>query len=169
MDVSTEKAHADFEDLLRFCKHYFHSPPPVGTPNVYLAQHRLEEVLPRLRDDIGAQPAFARTCGRGDDYGTNLWVGHCGTRSDCHWDPYQNVLVSVVGVKHVVLFSPHESKHLYARQGVQRNVSLVDIRAPDLEKFPRYRAARGLVYVFFRLHLVTFVIDSLRISYPRTK
>lgn len=143
MDASTEKAQVDFQDLLRFCSRYKDSPPPAGTPNVYLAQTRLADVLPGLCDDIGAAPPLVSSCGRGDDYGVNLWLGHCGTRSDCHWDPYHNFLVSVVGVKHVLLFSPDQSEHLYARQGVQRNASLVDIRAPDLSKFPRFRAAQG--------------------------
>ena len=49
----------------------------------------------------------------------------------------------VVGEKHIVLFSPEESEHLYARQGLQRNVSSVDIRAPNLDKFARFRAAKG--------------------------
>ena len=49
----------------------------------------------------------------------------------------------VVGEKHIVLFSPEESEHLYARQGLQRNVSSVDIRATNLDKFARFRAAKG--------------------------
>jgi hypothetical protein len=61
--------------------------------------------------------------------------GACASHPHKEWQ--------VVGEKRVVLFSPDESEHLYARQGLQRNVSLVDIRSPDLDKFSRFRAAQG--------------------------
>ena len=141
-DGGVEKVQADFQELLRFVKRYWLAPPPSGTPNVYLAQTRLADVLPALAEDLG-EPALVHECGRGDDYGCNLWLGHAGTRSDCHWDPYHNWMVAIVGTKQVVLFSPQQAPLLYARSGLERNTSAVDVGAPDEARFPRFREARG--------------------------
>jgi hypothetical protein len=52
--------------------------------------------------------------GRGDIYGTNLWIGRAPTYSSLHQDPNPNVLVGA-GRKVVRLFAPDVGFEVFAR------------------------------------------------------
>ncbi|KAI0132069.1 JmjC domain-containing protein 5 [Xylariales sp. AK1849] len=108
----------------------------------YLAQHPLFTQLPILRNDILIpdlcytsppahpidpsidQPELAEPL-------LNAWFGPPGTITPLHNDPYHNLLVQVVGRKYVRLYSPMETKRMYARgkeNGVEMgNTSMLDI------------------------------------------
>jgi lysine-specific demethylase 8 len=110
---------------------------------LYLAQQELTEV-PELMKDI-AEPEMCRSTGYKRVYKTNIWFGGSqGSCSPCHYDPYDNILVQVVGQKEVILFSPSQTDHLYPALGsIQKNTSLVNISNPDYNIHPQARHLRG--------------------------
>lgn len=145
MDPSLQTVHLDMADLLAFVSKFMHEPPSQhDAPSVYLAQHELFTTIPSLRGDIRTPPFIGEV--GGEVYQTNGWVGPCGTYSPCHTDPYHNVLVQVVGKKHVRLFGPHNSACMYPHQGRQRNTSQVDPREEEAAlraRFPLFEGVEG--------------------------
>eukprot|EP00640_Fibrocapsa_japonica_P002774 CAMPEP_0113951568 /NCGR_PEP_ID=MMETSP1339-20121228/86917_1 /TAXON_ID=94617 /ORGANISM="Fibrocapsa japonica" /LENGTH=243 /DNA_ID=CAMNT_0000959871 /DNA_START=198 /DNA_END=930 /DNA_ORIENTATION=+ /assembly_acc=CAM_ASM_000762 len=146
MDADVHKAEVSINSLLEFIlqekdeKDNKVSSSP--GPNFYLAQHNLDDICV-LRDDVPSQPEICRFSGKGHVYLRNIWLGgHRGTVSPCHYDPFNNILVQIFGEKTVTLFPPHVGKWLYPAKGtLQPNTSLVDIRKPDLEKYPIFEKA----------------------------
>lgn len=94
--------------------------------HLYLAQHDLSEIPP-LIDDISI-PEMATTTGKGQYYGTKLWLGSSlGTMSPCHYDPYHNILCQIVGQKRILLFPYDQEKYLYPYYNTaQKNTSQVN-------------------------------------------
>ena len=74
----------------------------------------------------------------------SIWFGGPDTRSNLHWDPYDNFLGQFYGSKFVILFSPQESKKLYPFDGYVR-VSRVDPCYPDYETYPKSRSAHMMI------------------------
>ena len=66
-----------------------------------------------------------------------------GSRSNLHYDPYQNLLCVVCGAKRVRLFSPAATPYLYPMPlyGESPNHSEVDVTCPDLAQHPLYPSA----------------------------
>ena len=123
------------------------APGPDGQRDVaYLAQHPLFTQLPSLRSDIRipdlcytSPPPHPTDAGKNqpevDEPLLNAWFGPPGTITPLHNDPYHNLLVQVVGYKYVRLYSPTDTKHMYARgkeDGVEmNNTSMVDVGAVE--------------------------------------
>lgn len=60
-----------------------------------------------------------------------------GSVSPCHYDPYHNVLVQVIGTKKIKRFDLKYSDYLYPAIGtLQKNTSLIDFDCPDYNRFP---------------------------------
>ena len=74
----------------------------------------------------------------------SIWFGGPGTRSNLHWDPYNNFLGQFYGSKFVVLVSPQESKYLYPFDGYVR-VSRIDPCYPDFDTYPMSRNAHMMI------------------------
>ncbi len=75
---------------------------------------------------------------------TNLWVGAKGCITPLHVDGSHGCLVQVLGEKRVTLFSPDQRELLYPAVGTPRpHLSLVDLRNPDVQRFPRFEHARA--------------------------
>ena len=75
-----------------------------------------------------------------------LLVGQKGNTTPCHYDEQQNLFAQLHGAKRVILFSPADFGCLYPfpmHHPCDRQ-SQVDLYAPDLSRFPRFRAARPL-------------------------
>ncbi|KAM4561771.1 tRNA wybutosine-synthesizing protein 5 isoform 1-T1 [Fundulus diaphanus] len=66
-------------------------------------------------------------------------ISSCGLQLWTHYDVMDNLLAQVTGRKRVVLFSPQDALHLYLN-GDKSEV--LDIDAPDLERFPEFVKAR---------------------------
>ena len=74
----------------------------------------------------------------------SLWIGN-RTHTATHWDQSQNLACVVAGRRRWTLFPPEQLKNLYVGPLeftlAGQPTSLVDIDAPDLEKYPRFSEA----------------------------
>lgn len=74
----------------------------------------------------------------------SLWIGNRG-RTAPHWDLPQNIAVVVAGRRTFTLFPPEQLPNLYVgpldATLAGQPVSIVDLHAPDFERFPRFRDA----------------------------
>lgn len=73
-----------------------------------------------------------------------LWVGNA-TRVAPHYDLARNIAVCVAGRRHFTLFPPEQTRNLYVGP-IEATIagqpaSLVDLDAPDLDRFPRFASA----------------------------
>ena len=68
----------------------------------------------------------------------NAWLGG-RTLSPLHRDPYDGLLVQLIGRKEVRLVPPG-AEGIYPCVRPQQNTSEVDAFAPDLERYPRFEA-----------------------------
>lgn len=80
----------------------------------------------------------------GDGAVARLWVGNRATVST-HFDMSENIAVVVGGRRRFTLFPPEQVKNLYVGPFdftfAGPPVSMVDLRAPDLERYPRFAEA----------------------------
>lgn len=83
------------------------------------------------------------------DVPARLWLGNEGV-VNTHYDGTDNIAVAVAGRRRFILFSPQQTSNLYpgplefTPAGVP--VSLVDLRQPDFERFPRFKTALQNAY-----------------------
>ena len=75
-----------------------------------------------------------------------LWAGHGGGSTPCHFDSLCNFLAQLSGRKHVLLFPPSQSFRLYPYPvgHAMDNFALFDPEEPDAARFPAALDARGL-------------------------
>lgn len=75
---------------------------------------------------------------------TSLWVGNRSTTAT-HWDLPQNLACVIAGRRRFVLFPTTQVANLYVGPLdftlAGQPISLVDVDAPDLERFPRFAEA----------------------------
>lgn len=83
---------------------------------------------------------------------SNLYVGAGGNRSLLHYDETHSLLMMIEGRKRFMLFPPDQSRRMYPygvfnikalREGRVID-SRIDCSAPDLERFPALKDARGV-------------------------
>jgi hypothetical protein len=138
MDPNLQQGRAVLKDFLEFIS----KPKDAldGLPRVFLAQYELNQI-PEMEEDVKC-PEICQT-GKGHLYRTNIWFGSpLGTISPCHIDPFNNILIQIVGKKKVEVIDPCYSPHLYPAYGtVQKNTSRVDFEKPDLKEFPKFAEA----------------------------
>lgn len=105
---------------------------------VYAGSIPIKQVIPGFEKDnnlplLAGRPAEAR-----------IWLGN-ETTVAAHWDSTNNVACVIAGKRRFTLFPPEQVRNLYVGP-IDRTISgppssMVDIRCPDFEKFPRYREA----------------------------
>lgn len=110
-----------------------------GSPDaLYLGSTELDGSFPGLRQD-NAFPSLAAL-----DPLVNLWLGN-RTRVAAHFDLADNVACVVAGRRRFTLFPPEQVANLYIGPldltPAGQPISLVDLAAPDLERFPRFAEA----------------------------
>ena len=71
----------------------------------------------------------------------NLWLNAGNTITKLHYDPVDNLLSIIAGVKELIIFLPSESKYLYQSKTSSVH-SQVDVRYPDYQKFPKFKYAK---------------------------
>uniref|UniRef100_A0A1I7WIN2 RING-type E3 ubiquitin transferase n=1 Tax=Heterorhabditis bacteriophora TaxID=37862 RepID=A0A1I7WIN2_HETBA len=112
---------------------------PIGQVNLvskkpmYLAQHRLLDQIPRLKDDI-IIPEYCLATGCSDkDIDMNIWIGPGNTLSPLHTDPRENLFCQVSGRKFIRLISPDDSKNVYFRYLLQYVEKMIRESADELK------------------------------------
>ncbi len=112
------------------------------SPAFYIGSTDLDTYLPGLRrdNDLSLPPASA---GQTAPL-ASIWIGN-RTVAATHYDLSNNLAVCLVGQRRFTLFPPGQVANLYPgplepTPGGQV-VSMVDLRAPDLDRYPRYAAA----------------------------
>ncbi len=114
----------------------------LGGPSIYVGSTDLDRYLPGLRDtdtlDL-SEPMFAAHPPL-----VSIWMGN-RTVAATHYDMSNNIACAMVGRRRFTLFPPDQVANLYPgplepTPGGQV-VSLVDPRAPDLDRFPRFAEA----------------------------
>ncbi|SBV37347.1 Pass1-related protein [uncultured Stenotrophomonas sp.] len=106
-------------------------------PTIYLGATTCDTWLPGLRAanpiDLGARDALA-----------SIWIGN-RSRVPAHQDLPDNLACVAAGHRRFTLFPPHQLPNLYVGPldftPAGQPVSLVDMTAPDLERFPRFAEA----------------------------
>lgn len=81
---------------------------------LYLAQCSLEDLPGELRSDL-PMPNMIPHMGKGDIYGSSLWMGRPPTYTPLHRDPNPNLFVQLAGKKIIRLMKPDVGRELYER------------------------------------------------------
>ena len=137
MDENMQLINIEFGQFMDYIKNGY---TDVG--HIYLAQQILS-TFPTLEQDLHV-PDICKQTGKSTLYNSNLWIGPSGVHSPCHYDPFNNILCQVIGTKRVICFDKNQSTYMYPAKGtLQPNTSLVDIRAPDVQKFPDFIKAQA--------------------------
>ena len=106
-------------------------------PAIYAGSNPVDDYLPGFSaaNPLALAPPEARA---------RVWVGNASHVAP-HFDISENVAVVALGRRRVVLFPPDQTRNLYVGPLdvtiAGQPVSMVDIRAPDLARFPRYAEA----------------------------
>jgi len=132
------------EFLDRIARH-LDDPDP---PSFYIGSTDLDAYLPGFREpnDLGldfAQLGAERVL-------ASIWIGN-RTVASTHFDMSNNFACSLVGRRRFTLFPPEQVANLYPgplepTPGGQV-VSMVDLRAPDLARYPRFAEAQAAAQV----------------------
>ena len=79
-----------------------------------------------------------------------VWIGNA-SRVSTHYDVSSNVAVVVAGTRRFALFPPDQGPNLYVGPLdltlAGQPVSMVDLERPDLDRYPRFAAARETMMV----------------------
>ncbi len=106
-------------------------------PTVYLGSIDMEQFFDGLgsanRIDLGERDALA-----------SIWIGNM-TRVAAHNDFPDNLAICAVGRRRFTLFPPDQFRNLYLgpidNTPAGRPISMVDLMAPDFQKYPGFREA----------------------------
>ena len=118
-------------------------------PSLYVGSTDLDTYLPgfRAENDLALPPAAFG----GATPLASIWIGN-RTTAATHYDMSNNIACCLVGRRRFTLFPPDQVANLYPgplepTPGGQV-VSMVDLRAPDLDRYPRFAKALAAARVF---------------------
>jgi len=83
------------------------------TTKLYIAQSALGDLPLELQVDV-ATPSLVQQLGKGDIYGSSLWMGIPPTSTPLHRDPNPNLFVQLVGRKRIRLMPPSYGDAVFA-------------------------------------------------------
>ena len=116
-----------------------------ATPPIALAAQsiRIATHLPGL-EHANAMPLLS------SDIASNIWIG-TAARIAAHQDPNDNLACVAAGRRRFTLFPPTAIADLYIgpleRTPAGTPISMVDVTAPDLDRFPRFQQALATAQV----------------------
>ena len=107
---------------------------------VYAGSVPIQQVIPGFEKDN----SLALIAGKAAE--ARIWLGN-ETTVAAHWDSSNNLACVIAGRRRFTLFPPEQVRNLYVGP-IDRTISgppssMVDMRNPDFEQFPRYREALG--------------------------
>ncbi|MFC4347802.1 cupin-like domain-containing protein [Kordiimonas lipolytica] len=106
-------------------------------PFLYVGSTAIGDCLPAFSDENSVPLGDRR-------YIESIWIGN-RTHISAHYDLADNVACVAAGRRRFTLFPPDQLPNLYVGPldftPAGQPVSMVDLHAPDFEKFPRYREA----------------------------
>lgn len=110
-------------------------------PRLYMGGISVPGQLPEIAADL-ALPPYVQGGEKPVPY---LWLGARGTTTQLHYDINNNFHALFRGRKRFILYAPDQSGCLYPTSllSPRRHFSRVWLEAPDLERFPKFRGARG--------------------------
>lgn len=76
--------------------------------------------------------------------------------SHLHKDVYEHLEVVVAGKKYIRLYHYKDQERLYPRTGNHKNISQVNFKNPDNDKFPLFKDTEYLVRFNFNLYHLFF-------------
>jgi hypothetical protein len=107
----------------------------------YLQSISIAQDFPSLRPELD----LALTTELQEKGSPRIWIGNGGQRTATHYDTAHNFACVVAGTKRFMIFPPEQLSNLYlgsmSKTPAGTPVSVVDPRAPDLDKYPRFRKA----------------------------
>jgi hypothetical protein len=119
-------------------------PRPAPEQVLYMQSASIPQALPELAD----LAAFGLVDSAQLEQGSpRLWIGTGGHRVAAHFDTMHNLACPLIGRKRFTLFPPEALPHMYIGpldDAIGAPSSRVSVEAPDLARFPRFRAAQEL-------------------------
>jgi hypothetical protein len=130
-----ERRKGAFGDVLRYIVSAAGRP---GAPSVYIGASPTPDILPGFaeanRMDLVDDPWLV----------PRIWIG-TRTIISTHFDESENIACAVAGRRRFTLFPPSQVANLYVGPldftMAGQPASMVDLRNPDLERYPRFREA----------------------------
>ena len=131
-------------------------------PAPYFRNRILYDLFPKLKQDIEPMPEYFSPNWLPDHFmvgrvgeqlnrgsAVELYIGgKGGTFPVLHYDGAAShaFLMQIYGQKQFIVFAPDQEKYLYPSPEKQ-NLSLVNVEAPDLERFPLYAKAASTTFI----------------------
>ncbi|KAF4452395.1 hypothetical protein F53441_4741 [Fusarium austroafricanum] len=86
-----------------------------GLPRIslYIAQCSITDLPPALQEDIPT-PEIVKHVGKGDIYGSSIWLGIAPTYTPLHRDPNPNIFSQISGTKVIRLMTPKAGDSLFS-------------------------------------------------------
>jgi Cupin-like domain len=122
------------KEALQLAQSHVGLPSP---PSLYVGSTNVDHWLPgfRKQNDLPVQHL---------DPLVSIWIGN-RSRVAAHYDFPSNIACVVAGQRRVILFPPEQLQNLYVGPldftPAGQPISLVDLHAPDYERFPKFREA----------------------------
>lgn len=136
-----EKRAGPLRDIVRAIASLERSPDP---PAIYAGAVPLAEVLPGLERE-NPMPIL-----EGTGAVPRIWIGN-RTIVSAHFDDSDNVAIVVAGRRRFTLFPPEQVANLYVGPldftMAGQPASMVDVRNPDLARYPRFAEAMAVARV----------------------
>jgi hypothetical protein len=117
-------------------------------PSFYIGSTDVDHYLPGLRDENDLalnHPMFEQSPPL-----VSVWIGN-RTVASAHYDMSNNIACCMVGRRRFTLFPPEQVHNLYPGPleptPAGQVVSMVDMTAPDFERYPRFREALAAAQV----------------------
>lgn len=86
--------------------------PDAGVQKLYVAQAPLNDLPQELQSDLPV-PKIVKYAGKGDTYGSSIWLGLEPTYTPLHRDPNPNLFIQLCGNKVVRLLPPANGDRLF--------------------------------------------------------
>jgi hypothetical protein len=129
-----EQRKSQLDDVLAQIQEQRDSPEP---RTIYMGSMTVDYCLPGLREQNSLPPG-------GRNVSVRIWLGNRSTVA-AHYDAMDNIACVCAGRRRFTLFPPEQLANLYVGPldftPAGQPVSMVDVRNPDLDRFPRYTEA----------------------------